>query len=98
MSNSAMKDYFELIEIYGKPAMFTNGRIDRFTVPEGWYCYDLRGSDNDPGEPATVEQYASFNHAGSILLPTPIKFPSGQKYRNIMNNPRLERKYCNVVS
>ena len=57
MSDSAMKDDFELIEIYGKPAMFTNGRIDRFTVPEGWYCYDLRGSDNDPGEPATVEQY-----------------------------------------
>ncbi len=86
MSDSAMKDDFELIEIYGKPAMFTNGRIDRFTVPEGWYCYDLRGSDNDPGEPATVEQYASFNHAGAILLPTPIKFPSGQKYRSLIEN------------
>ena len=86
MSDSAMRDYFELIEIYDRPAMFSDGRIDRETVPDGWYCYDLRGSDNDPGEPATVEPYVSFNHAGSVLLPTPIKFPSGQKYRSLIEN------------
>ena len=86
MSDSAMRDYFELIEIYDQPAMFSNGRIDRETVPDGWYCYDLRGSDNDPSEPATVEPYVSFNHAGAILLPTPIKFPSGQKYRSLIEN------------
>ena len=86
MSDSAMRDYFELIEIYDKPALFSNGRIDRDTVPDGWYCYDLRGSDSDPGEPVTVEPRVAVNHAGSILLPTQIQFRSGQDYRSLVEN------------
>ena len=86
MSDSAMNSYFELVEIYGKPAMFSNERIDRCTVPDGWHCYDLRGSDNEPSEPATVEQFVSFHHAGSVLLPTPIIFRSGQKNRSLVEN------------
>ena len=86
MSDSAMNSYFELVEIYGKPAMFSNERIDRCTVPDGWHCYDLRGSDNEPSEPATVEQFVSFHHAGSVLLPTPIKFRSDQKNRSLVEN------------
>ena len=35
--------------MFGKPALLTDSRISRFTVPQGWFCYDLRGSDYDPG-------------------------------------------------
>ena len=31
----ANEETFELIEIDGKEALFTNGRLDRTTVPEG---------------------------------------------------------------
>ena len=47
MALNAKKEMFDHIELFGKPALFTNFRIDRSTVPENWYCYDFRGSDSD---------------------------------------------------
>lgn len=75
MSVNARKENFEYIELFGNPGLFTNARIDRDTVPEGWYAYDLRGSDYDPGEPVTVEPNVVVNHAGTILTHEPVSFP-----------------------
>ena len=61
MSVNAREEEYEYVELFGKPALFTNSRIDRDTVPEGWYAYDLRGSDYDPGEPVTVEPKVGVN-------------------------------------
>ena len=41
MALNAKKEMFDHIELFGKPALFTNFRIDRSTVPENWYCYDF---------------------------------------------------------
>jgi len=71
----AKKEEFEYVEVFDKPALFTDSRISRFTVPQGWFCYDLRG--NDAGDPATIERYVSVNHAGTILSPTEIPFRNG---------------------
>ena len=49
MAVNARTEEFQHIEVFDKPALFTNGRIARDTVPKGWYCYDIRGSDDDPG-------------------------------------------------
>lgn len=75
MSVTAREENYEYIELFGRPALFTNSRIDRDTVPEGWYAYDLRGSDYDPGEPVTAEPSVVVNHAGTILTHEPISFP-----------------------
>lgn len=66
MSVNAMTEEYEHIELFGKPALFTNARVDTHTVPDGWHVYDLRGSDNDPGSPCTLEILVVVNHAGSI--------------------------------
>lgn len=79
----ARKEEYELVELFDKPALFTNGRISRFTVPRGWFCYDLRGSDNDPGDPATIEKFVGVNHAGTILTPSEIPFKKGKDYMPI---------------
>lgn len=50
----------------------TNGRIDPATIPEGMYVYDLRGSDDDPGQPITVENHVTVNHAGSVITAKPL--------------------------
>ena len=50
MAVDARTEEFQHIEVFDKFALFTNARIDRTTVPEGWYCYDFRGTGNDPGE------------------------------------------------
>jgi hypothetical protein len=75
MSVNAREEEYEYVELFGKPGLFTNARIDRDTVPEGWYAYDLRGSDYDPGEPVTVEPSVVVNHAGTILTHELISFP-----------------------
>lgn len=73
MSVDVFKEEFEHIELFNKPALFTNARIQRDSVPQGWFCYDLRGSDDDPGQPVTVENRVVVNHAGTVLLPEEIE-------------------------
>ena len=68
MAVNARTEEFQHIEVFDKPALFTNGRIARDTVPEGWYCYDIRGSDDDPGELCYMEENVVVNHAGSVLM------------------------------
>ena len=81
MRVNAYDETYEYVELFGKPSLFTNARIDRDTVPEGWYAYDLRGSDNDPGEPVTVEANVAVNHAGTILTHEPVTIPkSGYRH------------------
>ena len=63
------------MELFEKPALFSNGRISRDDLPEGVYCYDLRGSDDDPGSPICVEERVVVNHAGSVILTAPLEFP-----------------------
>lgn len=74
MGENARKEKFELVELFGKPALFTNNRIDRYTVPHGLYCYDLRGSDRDPGQPVTVEPQVGVNHAGAVITAKKLSF------------------------
>ena len=83
MGENAMKEKFDVVELFGRYALFTNLRIDRSTVPAGWHCYDIRGSDDDFGELAALEHNVSVNHAGTILSPRPIPFPDGQDHLDI---------------
>ena len=75
MAVNARTEEFQHIEVFDKPALFTNGRIARDTVPEGWYCYDIRGSDDDPGALCYMEENVVVNHAGSVLMPEKLVMP-----------------------
>ena len=67
-------EQYQEVELFEKPALFSNGRISRDDLPEGVYCYDLRGSDEDPGSPICVEERVVVNHAGSVILTAPLEF------------------------
>ncbi|WP_458255876.1 LPD28 domain-containing protein [Dysosmobacter welbionis] len=69
----ANDEQYQEIELFDKSGLFSNGRIVRDNLPEGVYCYDLRGSDYDPGEPVCVEEQVVANHAGSVLLTEPLE-------------------------
>ena len=71
----ANDEQYQEIELFDKPGLFSNGRIARDDLPEGVYCYDLRGSDDDPGDPVSVEEKVLVNHAGSVLLTEPLELP-----------------------
>ena len=63
----ARNEIFEHIELFDAPAMFTNARVKRSTVPEGLFCYDVRGSDADPGALYVIEPSVLVNHSGTII-------------------------------
>lgn len=83
MSVNAREEQYEHVELFGKPALYTSSRVDRNTVPDGFYCYDLRGSDYDPGKPVTLENWVVVNHAGTVVTAKPVTIPkSGAKRLN----------------
>ena len=79
---NAMEETYELMEIDNIIVLFTNSRLDRLTVPDNLYCYDIRETDGGSGEPATVENIVLVNHWGTIISKTPFEMDS-YKVRNI---------------
>lgn len=63
---------FDLIELFGKPALFTNERLTDADIPKGLFCYQLREGDN--GSFAAIEPKVTVNHSGSVITDEPIDF------------------------
>lgn len=68
--HALMAEEFELIEVLGQPALFTNGRLSPKELPEGVYKYELR--EGDDGSIASLEAYVRVNHGGTVLTKTPL--------------------------
>lgn len=76
----AAKEKYELMEIDGRPVLFTNLRLDRDTVPEGLFCYDVRDSDNLDGSFAQIATFVGVNHWGTILCREPFQLDGAGSY------------------
>ena len=68
--NIEFDDDYELIELFDKPALFTNARITDADVPKGMYCYHLRHGDDEYF--STIEKRVVVNHSGSVITKEPI--------------------------
>lgn len=64
---------YQIVEAAGQTALFTDLRIDRDTVPNGYYCYDLRHGD-DEGIAETIENRVKVNYFGTVLCQSPYDF------------------------
>jgi hypothetical protein len=64
---------FELINLLGKPALFTVERLTENDVPKGLNLYHLRSSDGDE-EFSTIEPSVKVNHAGSVITNETLDF------------------------
>lgn len=60
-------------ELFGKPVLFTNWLVQRDTIPQGWHCYDLRGTRKAPNARITLVDQEVGYHAGTVLSPTPLR-------------------------
>lgn len=85
MSVNALDEEYEHVEGACRYGLFTNSRIDPATIPKDWFCYDLRGSDSDPGIPISVEKHVAVNHAGCFLVPLELDF-KGEDHIDIEDN------------
>lgn len=68
--NIEYDDEYELIELFGQPALFTTNRITDADIPKGMYCYHIRHGDE--GEFVSIEKRTEVNHAGSVVTREPI--------------------------
>lgn len=64
---------YERFEILGHDALFTCLRIDRKTLPDGLYAYDLRDSDDCDGAPSELKTFVVVNHWGTVITKEPIE-------------------------
>lgn len=68
---------FREAQIDGICALYTEERIDRASVPEGLFVYDLRGSD-DGNEPfTTVERRVHANFTGCVVTKQELPMTEG---------------------
>ncbi|MBQ7647117.1 MAG: hypothetical protein IJS94_07600 [Clostridia bacterium] len=74
MRVNAKDEKFELVTLFGEKMLFTSLRIDKKTVPEGLYIYEIRHSDEDWGDPCQVAAWVFVNHYGTVISHTPIEF------------------------
>ncbi len=65
-------DEYDLISLFGKPALFTNERLTDADIPKGLFCYHFR--EGDDGEFAAIEPKVTVNHAGTVITAEPIDF------------------------
>lgn len=72
---NAMEESFEEITVLDKPALFTDIRIERNTVPKGLYLYEVRSDDDGGGDPVQIAKGIMVNHFGSIITREPLKLP-----------------------
>ncbi len=76
MKVNAMSETYSLITVLEKLVLFTSLRIDKDTIPDGVYLYEIRGDDYTCGEPVQIAESIMVNHLGTILTTTPIDLPA----------------------
>ena len=77
---NAGKEGYPLARIDGRQVLFTSMRLDRATIPEGLYCYDIRDSDRLDGSFTEVRPFVEGNHLGTILCREPFPLAEGGAY------------------
>ena len=72
---------YEGLELLGQTVLFTCLRIDRNTVPDGLYAYDLRPDDECQGIICEIAPHIGVNHWGTVLCREPIALTDdGRRY------------------
>lgn len=64
---NANKEKFELVMIDDIPALFTCLRIDRNSIPEGLFGYDVRHDDSGQGIACEIAPFVLVNHWGTVI-------------------------------
>ena len=72
---NAMKEEFEEITILGKPAILACVRIDKTTVPSGYYKYELCNDQIFDDDPIEIAKSVNFNHWGTVIMRDRITLP-----------------------
>lgn len=67
---------FQKVSVCGIPCDFSDMRIDRRTVPEERYQYEVAGDDDSGGDPARVRNGIIVNFFGTLISDVPLPLGS----------------------
>ena len=81
--------------LFGASVLYSAKPIPREDVPQGWYCYDLRGTARHPDEPHALVDLAEENHAGTILSYLPLK-KGGSQFRLVKDMFQMTGTYSTL--
>lgn len=63
---------FDLIEVLGVPALYSNTRLTDADIPKGLFCYQLREGKHSPFDGVAPE--VIHDYGGSVVLSDPLDF------------------------
>ena len=66
------KEHFETVSVRGIQCLFSDVRIERSTVPEEKYQYEIGGDDDIGGEPARIQTGVLANFFGTLICDLPL--------------------------
>lgn len=66
------KERFEKVRVCGIECLFNDSRIERGTLPEGKYQYEIGADDEIGDEPARVQYGAWANFFGTLICEQPL--------------------------
>lgn len=99
MRYDAAKITYDEVTLLGVPAILTECRIDRTTIPTQLHLYEIRHEDEDWGRPCQLARGILVNFYGSLLTRQPIELPdSGYlgfdaedlRYPDVVDSTNLE--------
>lgn len=82
MRVNAMTEKFEDVTVLGHPMLFTCARVDRDTVPEGLYMYEVRHDDDQQGDPVQIANWIMVIHWGTLITNKPIRLEPSERINN----------------
>lgn len=85
MRKNAKEIIYDEITVLGIPALFTDWRVDRKSVPPNMLLYEVRHADEDWGDPCQLARGLLVDFYGSILTAKPMKL-SEQGYLDFDSN------------
>ncbi|MDE5597389.1 MAG: hypothetical protein K2J04_06115 [Lachnospiraceae bacterium] len=66
------KEKFTKVRVCGVECEFSDMRIDRSTVPQGKYQYEVAGDDDSGSDPARVQRGVLVNFFGTLISDMPL--------------------------
>lgn len=77
------KESFEVVEIFNKPVLFTNERLNLANIPDGMFRYDIRHDDDCQGNMVELKDHVMVNHWATVICKEPFDITQefdGQTY------------------
>ena len=72
MQSAYRQEKFAKVKVCGIECDFSVMRIDRSTVPEGQYQYEVADDDESQGNPARVRHSIMVNFFGTLISDVPL--------------------------